>query len=246
MPSPWKVFNHLTHTCTHLKFFLLVYETSLYLATLFESSTQATAVIAQLVPSLYLATAPPHEKRLSTLLISLLQHLATTYPSQRTFRQFFDTIPSDFLPTTSAAHTWITSIVKSLRTQNYASFEALSSSATISKVFGDSDLLQAMNSLSLSGQDSERLSHRALQTLVHSLRGKVRITSWGIIRLAYRELSCDNEDTRAWLERSLFLHSVVPYCHDITPEEWLEQHRALGHSRRKEGVKGKWLIYREK
>ncbi|KAG5719264.1 hypothetical protein E4T56_gene13356 [Termitomyces sp. T112] len=228
-------------------FALEVYETSLYLATIFESPKQTTAVIPHLVPALYLKTPSPHNSRLDTVLISLLHHLVATYPSQGTFRQFFDTIPSDFLPRNSAFHIWITSIARSLRSRDYACFSALSSSENISKVFGDSDRLsRAIDSLSLSGEDREGLSRQALLTLAHCLRRKVQNTSWEIIRSAYRELSSDNEDTRAWLRRSLCLHSLVPYCYDISPEEWLEQHSALGHTRQKVGANdhGKWLIYK--
>ncbi|KAG6853931.1 hypothetical protein C0991_012423 [Blastosporella zonata] len=156
-------------------FALEVYETSLYLAAVFESPKQTTAVIPHLLPSLYLTSSPPHKNRLITVLISLLHHLAITYPSQGTFRQFFDLIPTDFLPKSSAAHKWIRTLAKSLRTQNYATFEVLSRSASISRLFEgpeDPDLSGAMKPLSLSGRDSESLAHQALFTLVHLLRNK--------------------------------------------------------------------------
>ncbi|KAG6916318.1 hypothetical protein DXG01_007368 [Tephrocybe rancida] len=197
------------------------------------------------MPSLYLVSLGPHKNSLVVALISLLHHLSAAYPSQGTFRQFFDTIPAGFLPRTSAAFKWITGIAKSLRTQNYATFDVLSNSSNSLKLFErPEDLSGSMNSLSLSGGDSEKLSRQALLALTHSLRNKAQLTTWGIIRSAYRELLCNSEETQIWLERSLCLQSAVPYGRDITPEQWLEQHSTSGHTRLKEGVQGKWLIYK--
>ncbi|GLB38224.1 hypothetical protein LshimejAT787_0500890 [Lyophyllum shimeji] len=227
-------------------FALEAYETSLYLAAAFESPRQSTSIIPHLVPGLYLTSPAPHDNRTATVLISLLHHLVTAYPSQGSYRQHFDTIPVDFLPRDGAPFTWITRLARSLRTQNYAVFEQLTSPSSISKVLGDEeDLAGALKSLSISDGDRRAtLARQALHGLVHSLRYKARNTNWDIVRSAYREFSCDTEETRAWLVRSLSLRSSVPYGRSIEAEQWLEEKATLGHARRKEGVPGRWMIYK--
>ncbi|KAF8073892.1 hypothetical protein FPV67DRAFT_772970 [Lyophyllum atratum] len=227
-------------------FALEVYETSLYLAAVFESPRQSTSIIPHLVPTLYLTSPPPYDNRLLTVLISLLHHLVTAYPSQSSFGQHFATIPADFLPEDSAPFKWITSLARSLRTQNYTAFELLTRPSRVSELLsGDDDLSSALKSLSISHGDSGTpLAYRAFYGLVHSLRDKTRAITWGIIRSAYRELSCSTEGTQVWLKDSLCLRSVVPYGRDAGAEQWLEQQSSLGHTRQKEGVAGRWIIYK--
>ncbi|KAG6850338.1 hypothetical protein H0H93_014611 [Arthromyces matolae] len=206
-------------------FALEVYETSLYFAVLFESPKQTTAIIHPLVPSMYRAAPQPHKNRLIIVLISLLHHLIAVYPSQGTFRQFFDTIPSEFLPKTSEAHAWITALARSIRTIDYASFSALTSPSRLSTFLDDKDdLSQALQSLSLNNDDKESLPRRSFFTLMHSLRAKFQATTWNVVRSAYREISCNDEH--------------------LTLEQWLEKESTHGHSRQKEGADGRWLIYK--
>ncbi|RDB18082.1 hypothetical protein Hypma_000965 [Hypsizygus marmoreus] len=226
-------------------FALEVYETSLFLSTAFESPRQTTSVIPHLLPTLYLASPPPHGNCRSAVLISLLHHLVTAYPSQSSFRQLFDTIPSSLFPKDAPAFNWIESVARSLRTQNYAIFEQLTRPAAITGLLGEADSLSnALQSLSISSHHSASLCRRALLGLIDALRRKSRMTTWGIMRAAYREFSCTSKGTRDWLDRSLCLQSVVPYESDIEPERWLQEQSALGHTAQKERVVGKWIIYK--
>ncbi|KAL4259302.1 hypothetical protein AB1N83_010874 [Pleurotus pulmonarius] len=81
-------------------FTLKVYETSLFLAAIFDSQKQLNSVIPQL-PSLHSS-------------VSEAAHL-----------QHFDLLPPSFLPRDSAARKWITSVAASLRTHNYVKFAEL-------------------------------------------------------------------------------------------------------------------------
>ncbi|KAF5382473.1 hypothetical protein D9615_003027 [Tricholomella constricta] len=226
-------------------FALEVYETSLYLAAAFESPKQSTSIIPHLVPSLYVSSPAPHDNLLASVVISLLHHLVVAYPSQSSFRQHFASIPSGLIPRNSAASKWIVSLAKSLRTQNYAAFELSTRPSSISRLFeGFNDLSSALKSMSISSGEGGSLSRQALSGLVHSLRSKARETTWEIIRSAYREVSCTNEETQTWLGSSLCLQSVVPYGRGIGAEDWLEQQSMHGHTRHKDGVVGRWIIYK--
>jgi hypothetical protein len=77
-----------------------------------------------------------------------------------------------------------------------------------------------------------------------ALRKKARASFWGVIRGAYREVSCNPnfEDTRSWLSRSLCLESILSEDLTLEPEAWLDEESTVGHTRRKEGVEGKWII----
>ncbi|KAG5646515.1 hypothetical protein DXG03_003282 [Asterophora parasitica] len=226
---------------------LEVYETSLYLAVTFESPKQSTSIIPHLLPHLYLSAPSPHGNRLLSVLISLLHHLVAAYPSQSSFRQHLATIPGEFMPKGSAAAKWIVALARSLRTHNYAAFELLTRPSSISKIVDDhdsDDLSSALKTMSISNGDVRSLPRRALFGLVSSLRSKARETAWEIVRSAYREISCTSEDTSAWLASALCLKAIVPYEKDVEIEEWLEQRSEQGHTRRKEGVDGRWIIYK--
>lgn len=226
-------------------FALEVYEISLYLAIAFESPKQSTSIISHLVPGLYLASPSIQHNRLYSVLISLLHHLVVAYPSQSTFNQHLGTIPAAFLPRDSAEFQWITSVSKSLRTQNYTSFAMLTRPAHISQLLDSANCVrQSQVTSDPGGGRSASVMRQAMNVLVHSLREKARTTTWQIIRSAYREFSCTNEGTRTWLTHSLFLQSLVPHCKDIGVEKWMEERSALGHARQKEGVEGRWLVYK--
>ena len=95
-----------------------VYESSLYLAVIFDSPKQTTSIISALVPEVYLSTPPPHRLCLPTILLSSLHHLLVAYPSQVPFNQFLQSIPETLLPRASPIYAWITSLAASIRTRN--------------------------------------------------------------------------------------------------------------------------------
>ena len=219
----------------------LVYETSLYLAVLFDSPRQITSIIPRLIPDLYLTPSSTPENRLPTIIISLLHHLVSAYPSQRAFHQHLGSLPSSFLPADSNAHTWISSLSSSMRSHNYVKFEELTRPPAFSRFV---EVESSLASLSISPQSSYDLVKKALFSLVGALREKARETTWSVIRSAYRELSCQTEaeGTRNWLTRSLALHSVIPDSNCVSVDEWLENQSRLGHVRPKDGVEGRWIV----
>lgn len=216
-----------------------VYELSLYLAVIFESQKQTASII----PTLFTrsdtsdsttATSLPTPSTHS-ILISLLHHLVTSYPSQSTYNQHRTQIS---LRNRSKASDWLISLTRSLRMRNYAKFENLSGKKSVLEVIGES-------TTSTTNSD---LGTRALLFAVDSLRRKAGDSAWDTIRSAYRELSCDTTSlgTKTWLRRSLCLDSVVLDDSSCEIESWLEQKLPLGHVRRKEGVEGRWIICKVK
>ena len=169
------------------------------------------------------------------------------YPSQRSYRQHFDTIPPEIFPKESVGFQWITSIASSLRVQNYALFGRLLRRATVLKAISnsDDDLVVALKPLAISTQQeiSYTLPRQAILGLVDSLAQKFRTTTWDIIRSTYREISCNgSESAQDWFQRSLCLLPLAPYGRKMEGDEWLEGQSALGHTRRKEGIAGRWIV----
>lgn len=221
-----------------LIFLFSAYETSLFLAVLFNSPRQTSSTVPYLVPNLYLNTSKPHHNCILVILISLLYHMVSEYPSQRTFRQTLALVPPILFPS-GQARMWITSLASSLRCRNYFQIERLAHASWLPSLSDDLDT--SLDSLSLSPQSSRDLAHRAFRTLVDSLVIKSRATTWAIIRASYRELSCHaGSETRHWLSRSLVLDSHLGDRLDI--DRWLEQESISGHIRPKEASDGRWTV----
>jgi len=225
-------------------FALEVYELSLYLAVIFESQKQAASIIPTLFTRPDTAdstTTTLPNPSIHSVLISLLHHLVTSYPSQSTYNQHHTQIS---LRNRSKASDWLISLTRSLRMCNYAKFENLSGKVTVLEVIGESTTTVDGNELGFHANSD--LGTRALLLLVDSLRRKAGDSAWDTIRSAYRELSCASDPTslgtKTWLRRSLCLDSVVLDDSSCEIESWLEQKLPLGHVRRKEGVEGRWII----
>ncbi|TFK33005.1 hypothetical protein BDQ12DRAFT_450289 [Crucibulum laeve] len=227
-------------------FALEVYQTSLFLAVIFASPKQTTSIIPHLVPTMFIESSEPASLVIITVLISLLHHLVTAYPSQGTYHQHLNSIPKHLFLKGSEAGVWIKDLATSLRAKNYAKFERLSRRSMVARFFEDnnSDMFAELQTFPVSQQASSNLAHRALLILVDSLRTKARDTSWSIMRAAYRELSCGagSQDTKDWMCRSLYLQSLVTDDLDINAQEWLETQLLLGHVRRKEGFEDRWIV----
>ena len=223
-----------------------VYETSLYLSIVFESPKQPPSIIPHLIPGVYQAASCSQPLRLATLLVSLLYHLATTYPSQSTFRKHLDSIPHALLPRDSKAHQWISALARSLRTKNYPQFDRLSQVSIIVSTLSEpvGGLLTIASLTTAPRADASReLAHGAILTTLHALRAKARDTFWAVLRSAYNELAYTPSagDSKQWLARSLCLES--PLSEDLTmdPETWLDDQARAGQVLAKEGVKGRYL-----
>ncbi|KAJ3548365.1 hypothetical protein NMY22_g1293 [Coprinellus aureogranulatus] len=227
-------------------FALEVYETSLYLSIIFESPKQPPSIIPHLIPTVYKTATCPQPLRLATIILSLLYHLATTYPSQTTYRKHLETIPTEHLPRDSKAFRWLSSLVRSLRTRNYAQFDRLSRTSNLVEILGGQvGGLLMIESLTKSprADASRELAHNAILTVLHTLRTKARETFWAVLRSAYNELACTPNagDSKQWLTRSLVMQS--PLSEDLTleAEAWLEEQARTGQVLPKEGVKGRYL-----
>lgn len=216
-----------------------MYETSSYLAVLFDSALQTTSTLSHLIPDLY-STSTSHNTRITTL-ISLLHHLIAAYPSQNTFRQHLSSVPSSFLPPDSKAREWVEGVAFSLRSLNFSKFEQLT------RLSSFSGFLDPPSELANNFESTRTLAHDALYHLVDALRTKSREKTWKVIRSAYRELAPESKTTRDWLERSLVLCTVEPGGQDVVLDTWLAKKGEEGQLKKKEGASdGRWIVCKVK
>ncbi|KAF8628590.1 hypothetical protein AX15_003814 [Amanita polypyramis BW_CC] len=215
------------------RFALEVYETSLFLAAVFGSLRDASAVAPRLVPDLYLSCPGPHRNIVHAILVSSMHHLLTEYPSQVPFQQYLNFIPHHLFPKESAARKWLTSLAARLRSCQHVSFERETRRSTILRVLEQE-----------SSEPEGNLGLSAVLAAVDGLRAKARDSAWTVMRSAYRELVCraDSMNTRRWLERSLCLQSTVSETFTVSLDEFLEQQKLRGAVRAKEGVEGHWIV----
>ncbi|PBK97527.1 hypothetical protein ARMGADRAFT_641750 [Armillaria gallica] len=215
-------------------FALEVYETSFHLAVLFNVHRQIGSIIPHLFGDL-LRTNISNEKDPSvTILVCLLYHLVAEYPSQLTYRNFLDSLPSVFRFKDTSAYAWIKNLSRSIRTRNYVHFELLTRQSALVDIVGD----RCPDSTSI-----QHVATLAFYSLVDSLHSRNRSTTWTVLRSAYRELSCHSgSETRAWLTRTLVLHPVASPKAVADLDGWLESESLLGHVRRKDGVDGRWIV----
>ncbi|THV03043.1 hypothetical protein K435DRAFT_652218, partial [Dendrothele bispora CBS 962.96] len=225
-----------------------VYETSLYLAILFHSPKQISSVVSHLIPELYSQVPGPQPHRTPSVLIALLHQLVLGSPSQNLYYSFLQAIPDHLLPRSSAAYLWLSSVASSLRMHNHCRFEQLTRSSSLSSFLDDVPsvpLDDRLAKLSLSSQSDRDLLKKALYSVVNDLRAKARESAWTVIRSAYREISCHTgSPTRDWLEKSLTLHDVSSDTNTMTLNQWLQEKSSINHVRQKEGVEGRWIIYK--
>ncbi|KAJ7256778.1 hypothetical protein B0H12DRAFT_1111668 [Mycena haematopus] len=218
------------------QFTLEVYETSLYLAILFDSPRHINPVIPALMSYFHLPSTEPDRNYVESILVCLLHQLVTAYPSQREFHASLASVPTAFFAEGSSARVWIISLAGCIRAQNYAKIDKLTQIAALPA--------GATVSSSALPQNKE-LPRKALYHLVASLRSRTREMAWTVLRSAYRELSCQVDpqlNTRPWLDRSLGLRSDIPGQCSISLDEWLDRESGLGHVRRKDGVEGRWIV----
>ncbi|KAF5369397.1 hypothetical protein D9758_002495 [Tetrapyrgos nigripes] len=227
---------------------LSIYETSLHLATLFHSPKQINSIIPHLVPDLYSQVAESRtQRRLASVLISLLHQLVQEFPSQGSYYTFLRSIPESLLPRKSEAYLWLDAIASTLRVHNHYKFERLTSPTSFSSFLADgldsAPLENRVAALSISSQSENDLLIKAFHSVIDDLRGKARESAWTVIRSAYREISCHTDSpTREWLAQSLALRMVLSDNHSMTVDQWLQDKFSENHVRPKEGVEGRWII----
>ncbi|KAG2009828.1 hypothetical protein CC2G_012713 [Coprinopsis cinerea AmutBmut pab1-1] len=229
------------------EFALEVYETSFYLSIIFNSAKQIAAVMNHLVPGTYESVTCPKPLCRPTIVLSLLYHLVASYPSQTTYHHHLRSISDELLPRRSNAHNWIRSLASALRTRNYSKFAQLYKKQSMSMIFEDTEKdTLGLDALSISqAQSSKQLAKIAILAVLDDLRSRARDTAWTVLRSAYREFSCDanSESTKTWLSRTLSLQPLlVTDDRTWTAEGWLEDRATHGHTRRKEGVEGRWIV----
>ncbi|KAF7795340.1 hypothetical protein EIP86_006497 [Pleurotus ostreatoroseus] len=235
------------------EFALEVYETSLYLAVLFSSPVQATSIISQLLPNMYLTHLDRQRRSQPIVMLSCLHFLCTAYPSQSRFFEHLTSLPRDLISESTDTRRWLWDLARALRQRNFARLDQLTTWDAFSS-FVASTPVRSAPSQNTSGAP-ENLAMEVLATLVDTLRVKARDTAWSVLRSAYRELSCPKFDvnqgakepsTTVWLRRSLLLKPVILSGDDLDElslvDRWLAAKEADGSIRPKEGLEGRWLI----
>lgn len=214
-------------------FAIEVYETSLCLSALFDSPIQTSSILSHLLPELY--TSASIQPPISSILISLLQHLIAGYPSQKTYFEHLSCLSPNVLDRTSEAYVWISNLATSLRTLNHIRVEALSRHDVYKHI------LSVSKSPIETNDELVRLSQDAMHALVERLRSKARDKAWVVLRSAYRELSA-SEETQTWMTKCLLLSTEQTSASNLSLEEWMNERCRDGHLRPKEGAVGRWIV----
>ncbi|KAI6030416.1 hypothetical protein F5J12DRAFT_888218 [Pisolithus orientalis] len=132
-----------------------VYETSLYLSIMFESSVgmlDTTSILARLVPGMYTTIVRPLQSSQSqstsqssaslTAILMLLHTLVITYPSQRAYFDTLKSIPECILDRKSETYGWVRAVARCLGRCDFVEFEKLMRGSSVfdlvASVGGDS------------------------------------------------------------------------------------------------------------
>jgi len=241
-------------------FALAVYETSFYLAIVFDAPVQIAASQAHLVKLFDLLSLPSdlssssslHRKATALLVTSSLLSLTIAYPSQSSYYRNLEASrklpqsPNDKVDVDCSS--WIRSLRISLSLRNYAQSQRLTSSRQVNSVV---DQLVSSESSDKDNTALDDLLRQVIFKLVDSLRHKLRESSWQILRSAYRELtvSSANDDlaNSAWTGRALFFDIVDSDSKSMSRLDiWTQQKVSEGQLIGKEGVNGRWIICRNK
>ncbi|KAF8843350.1 hypothetical protein BDN67DRAFT_1027982 [Paxillus ammoniavirescens] len=218
-------------------FALEVYETSLYLSVVFDSPVQTTSILSHLVPDIYPKTTSSQASGLATMLVLLLHHLVTSYPSQKTYFEQIRQITPKYLERPSQGYSWVSALAQSLRSQNFVRFEQLSHPNEFDHLLPPSH--PRPNSKYIG--TFPNLPRDAVYALISRLRLKTRDRAWIVVRNAYRELSSSSE-ARSWLGRRLFFDSFGSETTVVRFDEWIQERCRDGHLRPKEGVEDRWMV----
>lgn len=184
------------------------------------------------------ATDSTHHRHLS-LLISLINHLTTRYPSQNLYLQQLASVSYDWVPVPT--RTWLKALTHAIRSGNYHQLGNLTDRDRIAQLVmptGSCDKVTATTKPLL--QLHDKLAMHAFTAAIDALRIKVRESTWRIMRSAFRELWLEEPfDTRPWLCRSLTFDINEPLDEfDL----WLSDAEKSGGIRRKEGAQGRWIV----
>jgi hypothetical protein len=174
----------------------------------------------------------------SSILISLLHHLVSAYPTQSTFREQLRSLPHTVF-CAGEARTWIIDLASALRFRNYYRLQEL----TQPQAYAHFVLERASLASLPRGVTLPSLARRALDELIAQIMKKARQTAWVVMRSAYPLFACQaGSETRIWLERSLFLHTDRQFLPNDDLDNWLEAKSRAGEIDHKEGVEGRWVV----
>ncbi|KAF9651345.1 hypothetical protein BDM02DRAFT_858045 [Thelephora ganbajun] len=208
-----------------------VYETSLRISILFSSSVNIASTLSYLLPTYYTSRSLTHSRD-STILITLLLQLDSSYPSQREYYEHCqEFLASGCIARDSPTIPWLASLARAIRSCNYYRVEAL----TRPKVY--TQLLESLPQRSSKG--AVDLDSSSVHSIISSLHDRLRDRSWPILRVAYREMTFLPKitDTSEWLRRSLIFDSS-----EISVDTWFRQQSEKGNVKAKEEIEGKWMI----
>ena len=225
---------------------LPAYETSLFLSIIFQSRVQVTSILSHLLPDLYLSVQhSPNGSVAFTVLLASLHSLDVYYPSQRAFFELPKSLPAAF--TLRRDHEiWLRDLSSSLRRGGYAQFGRLTQPPSLTPLaVWPASKTPDQTSPIRQGPDLRLLS---LQTLVNSLRDHLRLSTWRVLRNAYREFALPLSDTATWLSDVLLLEREPEKPEDLRRNHvqlWFasrEDHGEVGRN----GDNGRWAVKSKK
>lgn len=222
-----------------------VYETSLWLSIIFHSHAQTTSILSPLLPDLYLSVKPAVKGGASsslTVLLASLHSLERHYPSQRAFFDLSASLPPSF--TLREDHqVWLRDLSCSIRRSGYSHFRRLTQKTTLGRLVASKKSETPDQTPLNSGPDLALLS---LETLVASLRDRLRLSAWCTVRSAYREFALPLCDTATWLSNVLLLEVETgkqdTHKDGDRVQLWFTSRENLGEVVRKDGMDGRWAV----
>ncbi|KAI0304296.1 hypothetical protein B0F90DRAFT_1233749 [Multifurca ochricompacta] len=229
-------------------FAIEVYETSLWLSIIFRSRSQTTSILSHLLPDIYLSVTPfPKEFSCLTILLASLHSLDLYFPSQRSFFDLEKGLPPP-LALGSDHKVWLRELSCSLRRGGYLQFRRLTQHSSLARLAAAAS--ETPDRLSCrSGPDLPLLS---FEMLIASLRSHLRLSTWRMIRSAYREFALPLSNTEVWLSDMLLLETERGKEEEEDPRDsdhvqvWFISRENLGEVGRKEGSDRRWVVKTKK
>jgi len=220
-------------------FAIEVYETSFYLAIIFDSASYAISTSSHLLSSLYpplVHTEPPEDDRTLVVTLSLLRHLCHSPISQTRFwKELSAARRSSFLCPSTSQYEWIYGIATALRYHNYIALDRLSRSP-------------GAPSSTLSSVTHSPLAMHAVERMLERLRISARASCTAVLRRAYVDFH-DVPDTCEWLCRVACLKATPRNETDgaVRPQSevdrWFEKLCTEGQFRRKDDITPqRWVV----
>ena len=232
--------------------FVIVYETSFYLAIIFNSQVQIVASqrhFADLLESLARTSASSESlsvslrRRATTFsVVSTLHCMIESYPSQMAYYRHVETLnklPRSFNELTHLeSDAWIQALRSALHTRNFVESQRLTNDSAvkaIAKLLGPEEQKEGEN---------VKMLEEALMELVQVLLSKLRESSWQTLRVAYRELfTAKGSASSDWLINSLYFNTDGKESYKML-DGWIQQKVGEGQLVVKQGSSDRWIFCR--